>query len=1166
MIKKWIAGLLTLSLVLGLMTGLTLTASADTPTIEQTLDCSGWWSAHTTGVPITEEGIEITFTNTTYPNTTEPAFTAANHNGPLWILYTGTEAKVGGAGYAEYWVERGDLYGWAGSALGSANTNSMRDVYKLGATHSVVSTMSDTWLSGLQSGAQCSLIAQKVGGYVYVNFTVNGATSSVSIPFPADKTAYISLSGEKTKLTNIQVNTLSYSPATALALGATVESLNCSSWWTTFTNGVEITEAGVDISFTNTSGETVRERWNGPTLVMYSGRDAKIGCLGYAEYWVQRCDNWGWGTGVAAGNDSATFAESGVTYNTVFTNSFPGYDNNAFVNQLKAGVDCTVSAWKSDSDPTDKLQEVTYVYSVCGVVNTVTLSVPAGLPVYISLTGDVTTLSNIKPVAHTHTPGAVAGDCKDLPCTICGKATGTGAANHTFTYTASGAVITESCSVTGCTAHTATATITAPTSPVDDGTTEHKATVAYSDDWKGGELDITYSPSAPVAAGEYTASITVGGVDGVTASVSYEVSNHTHAYTYALNSDRTVITETCTVAGCDHEKTATISAPTGTLTADGTTEFAANVVYEEGWAGEKPAIAYTVDTVATTDLTKGGAYEASITVDGMKAHVTYNVHAHNYIYAASGNKITQSCSCGHSATATVNAPTGTLYAGSNHNATVACDSKWVGEKPTVTHTLGGKTVTATNVVGKYTASITVGDKTASVNFEVIERPADTLPDLDGTGWWTAHTEGVKITEAGVEITFTNTTYATATGNWNGPLWILYHNSVASVGGDNYAEYWVERGDLYGWAGAALKTYKNFTGDVDTGDNAANLTSVGVTHEVTANVTDWAAWLTEMKAGADCKIVAKRDGANIVVTFVANDAATKVTVPFPADQDAYISLTAELAKLTNIKVVALESDNTGDTDTGDTGTGDTDTGDTGTGDTGTGDTDTGDTGTGDTDTGNTDSGNTDSGDTGNNGPTNTVLPDVDSPAFWGSHSAGQEITADGFDITFTSTSYADISNNWEGPMYILFAGDEPKVNGAGYTELWVQRGDNYGWIDGKNNLDHMADLNALGITYESSCADWDALWADYVANLKKGCEVKIHAELKDGKAVVTMTVQGLTMTTSVPVPEGKTVYLAVSGEKTKLTDINVKTGDPIAVVFALMVASAAGIVVLKKKEF
>ncbi len=166
-------------------------------------------------------------------------------------------------------------------------------------------------------------------------------------------------------------------------------------------------------------------------------------------------------------------------------------------------------------------------------------------------------------------------------------------------------------------------------------------------------------------------------------------------------------------------------------------------------------------------------------------------------------------------------------------------------------------------------------------------------------------------------------------------------------------------------------------------------------------------------------------------------------------------------------------------------------------------------------------------------------DVDSPNFWGAHSEGVAITEEGVDITFVSTSYADVVSNWEGPMYILYAASEPKVNGEGYVEYWVQRGDNYGWNVANGNTFENADaLAAAGITMVSECADWDALWASYVENLKAGCEVHIHAQLVEGNAVVTMELQGLKMTTTVPVDTAATTYISVSGEKAKLTGITV----------------------------
>lgn len=211
---------------------------------------------------------------------------------------------------------------------------------------------------------------------------------------------------------------------------------------------------------------------------------------------------------------------------------------------------------------------------------------------------------------------------------------------------------------------------------------------------------------------------------------------------------------------------------------------------------------------------------------------------------------------------------------------------------------------------------------------------------------------------------------------------------------------------------------------------------------------------------------------------------------------------------------------------------------------------------------------------------TALPDVDSPAFWGGHSAGIEVTAEGVDITFTSTTYAEATDWFHGPIYILFTADEAKVNGAGYAEYWVQRGDNAGWSPLANTWEGMATLNGAGITMESTCENWDALWATWLDNLKAGCEVKIHAELQENNAVITMELQTLKMVTTIPVDTTKTVYLSLSGEKATLTNIVVTTpdapvvpepndppvtGDIFGVVVALMAISGTALVSLKKKH-
>ena len=177
----------------------------------------------------------------------------------------------------------------------------------------------------------------------------------------------------------------------------------------------------------------------------------------------------------------------------------------------------------------------------------------------------------------------------------------------------------------------------------------------------------------------------------------------------------------------------------------------------------------------------------------------------------------------------------------------------------------------------------------------------TLADLDCSGWWTAHSEGVEVTEEGVTITYTSTTYENAADNdgvmqnWFGPLWVLYTNDEAKIGvlGEGaYAEYWVHRVDNYGWIGALNRWSPE-----------ADLAAAGITITAVDSRTDgWANFAADLKAGITCTLTAKIDGSNAIVTYDANGIYTTITLPVDTSKPIYLSLTGEQAKMTNIKVV------------------------------------------------------------------------------------------------------------------------------------------------------------------------------------------------------------------------------------------------------------------------
>lgn len=144
------------------------------------------------------------------------------------------------------------------------------------------------------------------------------------------------------------------------------------------------------------------------------------------------------------------------------------------------------------------------------------------------------------------------------------------------------------------------------------------------------------------------------------------------------------------------------------------------------------------------------------------------LHQHSNTYTASGGTITESCTCGHSATASVCIPAGAdlTYTGNAiEPAQVQYSTGWL--DGTLTPTYKNNTD-----VGTATAEITIGGATASVNFTItragqtppgvgegytIDYRAETITVLSGYEVYTAQEGGSKI-ESGVKVTPGETYY------------------------------------------------------------------------------------------------------------------------------------------------------------------------------------------------------------------------------------------------------------------------------------------------------------------------------------------------------------------------------------------------------------------------
>lgn len=101
---------------------------------------------------------------------------------------------------------------------------------------------------------------------------------------------------------------------------------------------------------------------------------------------------------------------------------------------------------------------------------------------------------------------------------------------------------------------------------------------------------------------------------------------------------------------------------------------------------------------------------------GKDALVLQKPHVHQYTYMAKDNKITESCICGHSASATITAEDAEYTGEEMKTAEVAYTENWVGNKPEIVYENNME-------VGTATAKITVEQVTARVSFEITDTTA-----------------------------------------------------------------------------------------------------------------------------------------------------------------------------------------------------------------------------------------------------------------------------------------------------------------------------------------------------------------------------------------------------------------------------------------------------------
>lgn len=332
--------------------------------------------------------IEITDVEQTYTFKSKTNASAdKNWDTPAFFVYSGEN---------ELFAGRSDVWGWALS-------DPANDINHLPKGYNYQSPFDDptfvvdwpSWLAANKGEVECKITMRQVGNYAVVAFSNNGVTSITTIP--TSGTVSVALSGEHCILTDIvRSNDDPLDLSAAIAQIPTDEPgtdepgtdtpggvfLDCPGWWQAHTAGMEITEEPQTYTFHSKTYGGATANWNTPVFVVFSSEDGLVkeaGDEGYTEYGVIRSDHFHWGDSIS---------ETSVVYPAGFDADWDA-SWAAWQAANRAGVDCTVTTQLYNG------------YALVGVSNngittTYAININPAVKNYLSLTGELCTLSNLQ--------------------------------------------------------------------------------------------------------------------------------------------------------------------------------------------------------------------------------------------------------------------------------------------------------------------------------------------------------------------------------------------------------------------------------------------------------------------------------------------------------------------------------------------------------------------------------------------------------------------------------------------------------------------------------------------------------------------------------------------------------------------------------------------------
>ncbi len=385
---------------------------------------------------------------------------------------------------------------------------------------------------------------------------------------------------------------------------------------------------------------------------------------------------------------------------------------------------------------------------------------------------------------------------------------------------------------------------------------------------------------------------------------------------------------------------------------------------------------------------------------------------------------------------------------------------------------------------------------------------------DCEAFWATFTDGMEVTSDGMEASFKSRSKLSATGNYHTPYIVAYTGTENKVNGTGYKEYAVIRSDAWAWGPAGV-------GDITTSTWEGS--GYKFTSEFADNHIDWGTWLAANKSndGVDCKVSAVKGDGKVTITFINHTVKSVTEIPYSGDEKFFISISgeqcvfgkelpsAEKPKPLAPYPVVLPTPEPTPVPT----------------------------------------------------PAPTLPPaddensegiELECGTFWTAWTLGTEVTESGTAVTFKNTTNASATDNWNTPGIVAYSASEPKVNSDGYKEYVYIRADNWAWNPAGDKESSSWTSSGYSMTNNMD-SSFD--WGTWLAANKAGTDCKVQAIKTDGKIVIETTVAGLTTVTTFPVADGEKVYISLTGEQCKLTNIKTAAYTGIAGVTANPSASA-----------